>query len=123
MDLVEDKKGSAQREEEKALLFDSQLFGLLLRRERMNQGIKTADAFSVSIEKKTGFKISRDLLYRIESGKTLPNLEQAIAISLSLRDNTSPGLFEGIASSIDMATCKQWHAKAKVVYRNEDIPF
>lgn len=119
-------KATKKTTEEKAILFDGQLFGLLLRRERMNAGLKTAKAFSEYILAKTGLYISQDTLYRIEGGKQQPALDQAIAISLSFSHG---GLFGGIRNMVEISSCSEWLDMARgerysyaQVY-DEDIPF
>lgn len=131
------KKSEAQRSEEKARYFDAQLFGLLIRRARMDLGLSTADAFSEEVERETGLKVPRDTLYRIETGKTQPSIEQAIAISLTLRDkNRKNGyIFDGLYSCLRLAVCGDWldaayHGNVSANPANressiydEDIPF
>lgn len=89
------------------LLFDTALFGLLIRRERMNQGFGSLDAFSDEIERVTGMEIPRDTLTRIEGGKQEAKMTQYIAIMLTLYGNI-PTARCGTHNPTIMASCKRW---------------
>ena len=65
-------------------MIDLGLYGCLIRAERVNRGISTANGFSEFIKEKTGYYISRDILYKIEQGKQEPKAIQFMAISLAL---------------------------------------
>lgn len=79
-------------EDHKRDLFDMELFGLLIRRERTKAGFGTAESFAKKIVSVTMLPISKDVIYRIESGKQSPTLEQAMAINLTLNKRLLEGL-------------------------------
>lgn len=105
--MTEKVEVQAKREESKMQAFDTQLFGLLLRRKRVNAGYSTAQAFSDNLELIWGVKIPRDTIYRIESGKVQPSIEQALAFSLALKhESAGPGLLGGIDAEVRLALDK-----------------
>lgn len=64
--------------------FDSELFGLLLRKARRDAGYSTVEAFINAVSKRAGFTISKDTWYKIESGKSKPTLEHILAVNITL---------------------------------------
>ena len=88
-------------------VFDFALFGILIRKERKDQGISSVDEFVKSIEEKTGLSVPKEALTRIESGKQEPRLSQVIAISLTLYNRLPLG-FHTSPDPITLACCKKW---------------
>lgn len=87
--------------------FDTELFGLLVRRARRRCGLATFDDFSAAIAEATEIEISPSAIQRIESGKQEPKISQVMAMSLTLGrlSDAFPGngYFCGLESEIDLA--------------------
>jgi len=64
--------------------FDWALYGMLVRRKRLDLGFRKAEEFAASIWRRTRVHISRDTLYKIEQGNQIPDAEQFMAINLAL---------------------------------------
>lgn len=71
-------------DKEPAAMFDWSLYGMLVRKHRVEKGYKKAEAFSETIWRRTRVDISRDTLYKIEQGRQIPNAEQFMAINMAL---------------------------------------
>lgn len=63
---------------------DRELFGMLVRRNRLNLGYRKAEEFVKIMEKVTGYALSRDGLYRIETGKSTPTIDFIIAFNIMM---------------------------------------
>ena len=63
------------------LVFDTCLFGDLIRRERRAAGYKRADDFAKAVTEATGCKLSRDVLYKIEQGRQEPTPSQMLGLA------------------------------------------
>lgn len=64
--------------------FDSELFGLLMRKARRDAGYSTVEAFIEAVRERAGLSISKDTWYKIESGKSKPTLEHILAVNITL---------------------------------------
>ena len=60
------------------------LFGAFIKRERLNLGYRKAEDFVYVMKTKTGYEISKDILYRIEKGKRIPDINFIAAFNIML---------------------------------------
>ena len=74
--------------------------GDVISGERRKAGYKTAVEFSEAVECKTGLKIPKDTMQRIEAGRQEPKLSQYIAIALTLGKLHDPMLLASIPSAM-----------------------
>ena len=65
-------------------LFDWVLYGTLIRYRRTKLGYKKAELFSQTLWRRTRVYLSRDMLYKIEQGRQIPNALQFMALNLAL---------------------------------------
>lgn len=93
-------------------LFDWKLYGLLMRKLRLDLGYRKAEDFSDSIWRRTRVKISRDTLYKIEQGRQIPDASQFMALNLAL----SKSLFNPEVAG--MCTSQVWKSLAE----GADVP-
>lgn len=84
---------------------DTELYGMLIRRSRLNLGYRKAEDFVEAMKKRTGFELSKDSLYRIESGKNAPNINFMIALNIM----TGKPLTD--TSLVNMCIPKEWADK------------
>ena len=91
------------------IYFDKKLFGLLIRRERQDQGYRTVEDFATAIESKTGWMISPRTLMRIESGSQEAKQGQFLAIILTLYERI-PNLGDVNLDPVLTSCCKEWQA-------------
>lgn len=82
--------------------FDWLLYGMLIRKGRIDLGYRKAEEFAESIWRRTRVRISRDTLYKIEQGKQIPDALQFMAISLALNQ----ALFDN--RTIDLCLSPEW---------------
>ena len=75
---------SGEDPEEEFEPWANQLYGAMIKNARKRAGYSTAQAFSDTIYRRTRVYISRDVLYKIEQGRQKPDIEQFMAINLSL---------------------------------------
>ena len=111
------EKRNPDNEPDTSLTFDKQLFGLLIRRARINRGYKSVDEFLLDMEQKLKYKgISRDVMYRIESGKTEPSISQMMAINAMI----DCSLLDGVEfkRNIELCTPNFWNT-----YCAMNLPF
>ncbi len=79
--------------------FDWALYGMIVRKRRVELGYKKAEHFAASVWRRVRFEISRDSLYKIEQGKQVPTGMQVIALNMALFGQPFPEeLFEICAS-------------------------
>lgn len=76
---------------------DTGLLGALIRHERQSQGYTTAEEFAAAITTMTGYKVSKETIYKVESGKQEPKLSLFIAIKFLL-----------FTSDFDVALPRYW---------------
>lgn len=81
---------------------DKELFGMLVRRNRLNLGYRRAEDFVNIMEMITGYSISKDALYRIETGKATPTIDFLVAFNIML----GKPAFD--TSIIEMCLPKSW---------------
>lgn len=74
----------------KEQIFDCTKFGELLRENRKEQGYKSTKDFGAAIFKKTGLSINQETLARYERGERKPDIEQFLAIVITLSKNDTP---------------------------------
>lgn len=89
---------------EKNELFDWSLFGALIRHERTKAGCRNTGEFSELVERRTHFKISKDVLYRIEQNRQEPTAMQFVSINLALFREVWPDLF----GDLNPCMSKEW---------------
>lgn len=65
-------------------LFDYALYGLLVRKGRIDLGFKKAEDFSEAVWRRTRVRITKDMLYKIEQGRQVPDTTQFMALNLVL---------------------------------------
>lgn len=63
--------------------FDNELFGLLLKRERVNK-YRRVDEFVAAVKEKTGRIISKDSYYKYEKGTMKLTTADVMAINITL---------------------------------------
>ncbi|WP_080797902.1 hypothetical protein [Arabiibacter massiliensis] len=83
-------------------LFDWELYGLLVRKARIDMGYKKAEDFAESVWRRTRVRMSRDILYKIEQGRQIPDASQFMALNLAVSDS----LF--YPDVTDMCTSRSW---------------
>ena len=88
--------------DERSEMFDWKLYGLLIRKKRMDIGYKKAEDFSDGIWRRTRVKISRDTLYKIEQGRQIPDASQFMALNLAVDQS----LFNPEATNL--CTSQEW---------------
>lgn len=71
-------------------LFDWQLYGALIRLERTKQGMYKAALLSDAIYSRTGFRVSKYVLYRIEQNRQEPTAMQFVSINMTLWQTPYP---------------------------------
>jgi len=82
--------------------FDWGLYAALIRKRRKDLGYKTAKAFSDFICMRTRVKVSEQTLYKIESGKQIPNANVFFALNLASFGTLFPMV------QLDMCMCPEW---------------
>lgn len=70
----------------KERIFNNDAFGALLREKRKEQGYKNVNDFSAAILDKTGLSINPETLARYERGERKPDIEQFLALAITLTD-------------------------------------
>lgn len=74
-------------EDESVSMFDWGLYGMLVRKKRIDLGYKKAEEFAASIWRRTRIHVSRDSLYKIEQGRQIPDGNQFMGINMALCGN------------------------------------
>lgn len=82
--------------------FDWQLYGLLVRKERIRIGYRRAEDFAASIWRRTRVEVSRDTLYKVEQGRQIPDALQFMAINMAL------GFDPFLGKVVDMCISSEW---------------
>lgn len=85
---------------------DAGVLGALIRHERQEQGYSTAEDFAMAIKVMTGYSVSKDTLYNIESGKQEPKLSLFLAIEHLL----FPKQDMSLSGNFSVALPKQWQS-------------
>ncbi|MEA5020769.1 MAG: hypothetical protein VB027_10425 [Gordonibacter sp.] len=85
-------------------LFDWSLYGALIRHGRVKAGCRNTGEFSELIERRTRFRISKDVLYRIEQNRQEPTAMQFVSINLALFFEVWPDFHGSIAPCLS----KEW---------------
>lgn len=81
---------------------DLTLYGALLKRARLNLGYRRAEDFVDAMKRATGYTVSKDIVYRMESGKKEPTINFVIAMNIML------GLPTTDFSMVEMCMPKEW---------------
>ncbi len=81
---------------------DTELYGMLIRRSRLNLGFRKGEDFVEALKEVTGLEMSKDSLYRIESGKNAPNINFMIALNIMMGKQLTD------TSLIKMCIPKEW---------------
>lgn len=81
---------------------DLTLFGALLKRARLNLGYRRAEDFVDAMKKATGYDVSKDIVYRMESGKKEPSVNFIIALNIMMGNSLSD------YSMVEMCVPKEW---------------
>lgn len=97
-------------------LIDWGLYGAMIRHARIKLGYKTAESFSPSLWRRTRVYISRDVLYKIESGKQVPDTLQFMALNIALF-----GEFFPIPKVISTCMGAEWEELSEA-YEREATP-
>ena len=95
--------------DETAPMFDWGLYGMVVRKRRIELGYKKAEYFAASIWRRTRFDISRDSLYKIEQGKQVPTGTQVLAINMALYGHPFPD------ELFDICATRAWKGIARNV--------
>lgn len=99
-------------------LFDWTMFGSVIRITRRILGYRKASEFSDAIVDITGYSITADTLYKIESGKQAPSAMQLFAIMLAL--GVTADNFSSVVGDTMMACSRgEWKKIAKEWRANE----
>lgn len=85
-------------------LFDYALYGLLVRKGRLDMGFKKAEEFSDAVWRRTHVMITKDMLYKIEQGRQVPDTTQFLALNLVL---SGTPFNEAISSMCFSVECRQ----------------
>lgn len=88
-------------------MFDTQLYGLLIRKKRIDMGYRKAEDFAKTVYRRTRVRITRDMLYKIERGKQVPDCVQFMALNIVLTGRPIPGEF------IEICASNEWKALVK----------
>lgn len=82
-------------------IFNCEAFGHLLREKRKEQGYRNTKDFSAAIYERTGLTINAETLARYERGERKPDIEQFLALAISLSRNNSPSTWaQGITTDV-----------------------
>lgn len=84
------------------MMFDTELYGLLIRKKRIDSGYRRAEDFAKSVYRRTRVRITRDMLYKIEQGRQTPDCVQFMAINLALTGKLFPN------ELIRLCTSREW---------------
>ncbi|MEG1827730.1 MAG: hypothetical protein RRZ85_06235 [Gordonibacter sp.] len=93
--------------DEAAPMFDWALYGMVVRKRRIELGYKKAEHFAASMWRRVRFAISRDSLYKIEQGKQVPTGTQVLAINMALYGQPFP------AELFDICAMPAWKSMAR----------
>lgn len=85
---------------------DMELYGMLVRRARLNLGYRRGDDFVAALQYHTGVSISKDTLYRIETAKQEPSINFILAMNLM----EGKGVLD--MKLIDMCVPMEWKESA-----------
>lgn len=88
-------------------LFDWHLFGAMLRNRRTRMGYKTAESFARTIYNRTRYTVTKEQMYKIESGRRMPNGSELVAIALAIG---KPHFMK----ILDACACDEWKAVAEL---------
>lgn len=69
-------------EEELEPSIDLFLYGALIKKKRLDLGYRKAEDFVDAMKIKTGYEVSKDILYRMEAGKREPTINFLIAFNM-----------------------------------------
>lgn len=100
---------------EKQNTIDAGLLGALIRHERQEQGYSTAEEFAAAITEMTGYSVSKETIYKIESGKQEPKLSLFIAINFLLFQDEKPSLGKEFNSALP----KYWQNAIEHYYMDD----
>lgn len=81
-------------------VLDKGLFGHFIRSARTEAGYEKAEDFAQAISEKTGYPVSKQTIYSIESGKQEPKISLYLAMMRVLRPNESPKVDRVVLDSI-----------------------
>lgn len=96
-------------------LLDLGLFGALIRHTRSEVGFKTAEEFANAITEVVGYPVSKETIYKIESGKQEPKLSLYIAMKRVLYPYVEPKLDK----ILEMSVCDDWRHPLSMVTSND----
>lgn len=94
---------------------DLGLLGALIRHARSEAGFKTAEVFADAITAVVGYPVSKETIYKIESGKQEPKLSLYLAIKRALYPYTNPK-FDKI---LEVSVCDDWRYPLSEVASND----
>ena len=86
-------------------LVDLVAFGNRLEGARKQSGFRSREALSAAVEKQWGVKIPVSALLRIEQQQRLPSLEQALALTLTLKPDIG---FEHFTRALRPDALREW---------------
>ncbi len=82
-------------------LYDWELYGLLLRKRRIDMGFKKAEDFASTIWRRTRVKLTRDMLYKFEQGRQVPDGTQFMALNLVVSGNLFAPDISNLCSTLE----------------------
>lgn len=97
--------------------FDLELFGMLLKKIRKDQGFKKAEDFCEAVLELTGYKISYQVLYRIENGTRAITLPEFLAISIYLSKSLDA---DELQRAVELSLGKHWETLIKLYANSTD---
>lgn len=98
------KRRGPNIEGEAGRMFDWSLYGLLVRKMRLDAGFRKVEDFSEAVWRRTRVYLSRDTLYKIEQGRQVPDAIQFMALNLALSGDPSGG------EAARMCASKEWQS-------------
>ena len=84
-------------------VLDAGLLGYYIRAARIESGYDKAEDFAEAISKRTGYKVSKQTIYNIESGNQEPKLSLYLAIMRVLRADEAPVIDQIVLKSLPPA--------------------
>lgn len=94
-------------------MFDWGLYGAMVRHTRNKLGFTKAEDFGAALWRRTRIYISRDVLYKIEQGRQVPDAMQFMALNLVLFGSYYPEL-----KVIDMCLSSDW----EYIEKHNELP-
>ena len=92
-------------------IIDFGLLGALIRHKRQQAGFKRAEDLATAITELVGYPVSKEPLYKVESGRQKPSLELYVSIMRALEPE-GDYTFDGL---VDMALPNSWSSSLEEI--------